>query len=483
MTEARASARGTRSARAAAIVRPALHGTAAIARALAIVLALVLLAPGGTAPSLAQQGPAGSSAGVADAALAALLAEARVALDAGRPDEAFRMLDAQAARYAGAPGFDYLLGLAALDSGRPGIAVLALERVLAADPTDLPARAEIGRAHLLLRELDAARRELETVARGELPPAVRDTVRRYLDTVERLGDGRSARWIVLLEAGAGWDSNVNFGSSFGEWVLSDGQALVPLPSSRPRESAFAALAAGVTYVAPINGWLDGTAGLQVAQRTNPSQHNIDTGSAEASAGLSTAFGAHRYSMSLQYQHLRLDGQAFRDAAGAIAQWQWDSGPRTQLGAYAQAFDLSFPEQAVRDARRLAAGLTLAHGWGGPRAPTLAAALHGGDETVRADLPQLSFGFAGLRTAIGATLAPGWRANAGWSYERRSFDAPEPLFGTVRVDRQHDLRIGLEHDVGRSLTLMPGLSWTRNASTLAPNDFRRTQAFVYARYRF
>jgi hypothetical protein len=312
---------------------------------------------------------------------------------------------------------------------------------------------------------------------------VRDTVRRYLDTVARLGDGRSPRWIALLEAGAGWDSNVNFGSSFGEWVLSDGQALVPLPSSRPRESWFAALAGGITYVAPINGWLDWTAGLQVAQRTNASQHNIDTGSVEASTGLSTASGAHRYSMSLQYQHLRLDGDAFRDAAGAIAQWQWDSGPRTQLGAYAQAFDLRFPEQSVRDARRLGAGLTLAHGWGGPRAPTLAAAAYAGDESVRADLPQLSFGFGGVRTAIGATLAPGWRANAVWSYERRAFDAPEPLFGVVRVDRQHDLRVGIEHDVGRSLTLMPGVAWTRNASTLAPNDFRRTQVFVYARYRF
>ena len=479
MTEPRASARGTPATRDVETLLSMPRAAALAVRAFAVALALTVLAPGAVVPGGAQSPAATSDAAV----LSRLLADARAALDAKRPDDAFRLLDAQAVRFAGAPDFDYLLGLAALDSGRPGIAVLALERVLAADPSNLPARAEIGRAHLQLRELEAARRELEAVARGELPPAVRDTVQRYLDTVARLGDGRTPRWIVLLEAGAGWDSNVNFGSSFGEWVLSDGQALVPLPASRPRESAFAALSAGITYVAPINGWLDWTAGLQIAQRTNASQHNIDTGPAEASAGLSSAFGAHRYSMSLQYQHLRLDGTAFRDAAGAIAQWQWDSGPRTQLGAYAQAFDLTFPDQPVRDARRIAAGLTLAHGWGGPRAPTFAAALHGGDETVHADLPQLSFGFVGLRTALGATLGPGWRANAGWSFERRTFDAIEPLFGVVRVDHQHDLRIGLEHDVGRSLTLMPGLAWTHSASTLAPNDFRRTQAFVYARYRF
>jgi hypothetical protein len=258
---------------------------------------------------------------------------------------------------------------------------------------------------------------------------------------------------------------------------------VPLPASRPRESWFGATSAGITYVAPIGGRLEWTAGLQLAQRTNASQHNIDTLSAEAFAGLSTAFGAHRYSMSVQYQHLRLDGDAFRDAAGAIVQWQWDSGPRTQLGAYAQAFDLSFPDEPIRDARRAGLGATLAHGFGGRWAPTLAATVQGGAERSREDVPQLSFGYAGLRSALGATIAPGWRASVGYSFERRGFDGPEPLFGVVRVDRQHDARIGVEREIGRALTVGPVLAYTRNASTVAPNDFRRTQAFVFARYRF
>lgn len=473
MTEHRANAPGPRAALAAAagfvaLVLPRGFGTLLIAVVLAAFAPAALWAQPGAVPGAIPD---------------AVLAPARQALAAGRAGDAFTMLDALAPTYAGRIEFDYLLGLSALDSGRPNQAVIALERVLATDPAHGPARAEIGRAYLALREFESARRELEAVARGELPPSVRDTVQRYLDTVVRLGDARRPTWLVQLEAGLGWDSNVNFGSSFGEWVLADGQALVPLPASQPRNSPFAALAAGVTYVAPINGWLDWTAGLQLSQRVNSSQHNMDTGSAEASAGLSTALAPHRYSMSVQLQHLRLDGASFRDAAGAIVQWQWDSGPRTQFGAYAQVFELSFPAEPIRDARRLATGLTLAQGFAGPRTPTLAATLHGGTERPEADVPQLAFDFVGLRTAFGASIAPGWRAQAGWSFERRSFDGVEPLFGTTRVDRQHDLRIGLEHDLDRSWTLAPALAWTRNASTVAPNDFRRTQAFVYARYRF
>jgi hypothetical protein len=455
-----------------------------LALALALACLLFGLAPVAAPPAAAQATPtSGAVAQPTDSPLGRLLTEARRRLDARQPEAAYRLLEPQSALYAGSVEFDYLLGLAALDSARPGQAVLALERVLAAEPGNLPARAEIGRAYLQLNELSTARRELETVARSELPPQVRDTVQRYLDTVARLGEGRSPRWIVLLEAGAGWDTNVNFGSSFGEWVLSDGQSLVPLPASQPRASGFAAISAGVTYVAPINGWLDWTAGLQFAQRVNASQHNIDTGSADLSAGLATASGAHRYSMSLQHQHLRLDDAAFRDATGAIVQWQWDSGPRTQIGAYAQVFELSFPDQAVRDAQRRAAGVTAVHGFGGARAPTLAASLHVGRENVHDDVPQLSFGFHGIRSALSAVVAPRLRATVGWSYERREFDAVEPLFGTLRIDRQHDLRAGLEYEVDRRLTIAPAIAWTGNASTAAPSDFRRTQAFVYARYRF
>jgi outer membrane protein len=415
--------------------------------------------------------------------LGRLLSDAQRLLRDGRPQAAYELLAPGAALYAGSTGFDTLLGLAALDSGRPGQAVIAFERVLAADPGNLPVRAEIGRAYLQLNELESARRELESVASRELPPQVRDTIRRYLDTVVRLERGTRPKWLFSFESSIGWDDNVNFGSSVGEWILSDGQALVPLPVSQPRSSAFLAIAAGAQYVVPIDGRTEWTAGFQVSQRINPSQHNMDLGSLELSSGLSRAIGAHRVSMSLQYQHLRLDDDALRNAAGVIGQWQYDVGARSQVGAFLQGFDLRFPDQPVRDARRGSAGVTLAHGFGGPSRPVLAASVQAGDESARDDLPQLSFRFAGIRTAIGAELGDAWRATAGWSFERRAFDGPEPLFGTVRDDRQHDVRLALERDVDRRLSVSPTLLFTRNRSTVAPNEFRRTQAFLYARYRF
>jgi hypothetical protein len=46
-----------------------------------------------------------------------------------------------------------------------------------------------------------------------------------------------------------------------------------------------------------------------------------------------------------------------------------------------------------------------------------------------------------------------------------------------------LRIGAERPVSTDWSVAPAITFTRNRSTLDPNDFRRTQAGVTLRYRF
>ena len=98
-----------------------------------------------------------SSAGAAD------LEKALGLIAGGNAQQAYELLAAEEEANAGDPNFDYLLGLAALDSGQPGRAVFALERVLAVDPTHARARAEIARAYFQLGELETSRQEFEAV--------------------------------------------------------------------------------------------------------------------------------------------------------------------------------------------------------------------------------------------------------------------------------------------------------------------------------
>ncbi len=76
----------------------------------------------------------------------------RARMEAHDPQGAFALLDPLEIARAGESAFDYLLGIAALDSGHVTRAIFALERVLAVQPQNNLARAEIARAYLIAGE-------------------------------------------------------------------------------------------------------------------------------------------------------------------------------------------------------------------------------------------------------------------------------------------------------------------------------------------
>src|SRR2546425_555431 len=77
---------------------------------------------------------------------------ARLLLQEKNPQAAYRLLEPLESQRAGDPEYDYLLGIAALDSGERERAVFALERVLAVNPNHAQARAEIARAYFEMGE-------------------------------------------------------------------------------------------------------------------------------------------------------------------------------------------------------------------------------------------------------------------------------------------------------------------------------------------
>jgi tetratricopeptide (TPR) repeat protein len=428
---------------------------------------------------------AASTPGQIDAplTLAELLPQARRWINGGQAERAWKALDARVDDYAGDPEFDYLLGLAALDTARPGRAVFALERVLIVQPDFLPARAELARAYFALHEHENARREFEAVSEREVPQEVRQVIGRYLDAIRFRERRDEPRFTASAEIEAGYDSNPNFGSASGRWVLADGTAVIPLGISRPRESMAIGAALAADWAVPIGGAWQWTVGGRAATRRYPSAHTLDQDQFDLNSGFAFRHGCHRIDMLLQAQHLELDGASFRDAGGGLAQWQCDLDARTRVGAYAQHFEFDFPNEGSRDARRSGLGLTFARVLDGAARPVVVVGVSGGHERSRRGFDNLSYDYRGLRAVYSRAIGGQWRGFASLAYETREFDAPEPFFGVVRSDHQADLQLGAERALSSQWTVAPTIGWTRNRSNVAPNDFRRTQAGVALRYRF
>src|SRR3546814_19492098 len=106
------------------------------------------------------------------ALLAPITSPAAHAADASQAATgSYEQLAAQAEGRIGDPEFDYQLGMAALDAGRYGEAVIALQRVLAVQPNNAPARAELARASALHRDIDTPRAAFPPVLTDPSPPA------------------------------------------------------------------------------------------------------------------------------------------------------------------------------------------------------------------------------------------------------------------------------------------------------------------------
>ena len=76
-----------------------------------------------------------------------MIERAKAALAAGDAKQAYADLAPLGNQLSGQPEYDYLLGVAALDSGRIDEAIIAFERVLALIPNHAGAQMDIARAY------------------------------------------------------------------------------------------------------------------------------------------------------------------------------------------------------------------------------------------------------------------------------------------------------------------------------------------------
>ncbi|MCP4009416.1 MAG: tetratricopeptide repeat protein, partial [Proteobacteria bacterium] len=162
-----------------------------------------------------------------------IIQSAKTLLKNGKAEEAFNLLDPHLIDYAADPEFNYLLGIAALDAGKPGDAVFAFERVLAVDPGHLNARAELARAHMLLGETEAARRELTRVKEQQPPAAVSIAIDKHFAKLDRFELEKRAQGRKISaygEVSVGHDDNINSGTD-------DSVVKIPLLGNLPFQLA------------------------------------------------------------------------------------------------------------------------------------------------------------------------------------------------------------------------------------------------------
>ena len=426
--------------------------------------------------------------GLAAAACAAdeMLLRAKAMLDARNAQGAYDLLAPLQSERAGDPEYDYLLGVAALDLGRNTEAVFALERVLAVQPSNAPARAQIARAYFNLKETDTAKREFETVKAQGVPPEVQATIDRYLDAIGQIAEaeGFSARFFVELIGG--YDTNVN-GATAGDSIAIPAFGNVAFrldPTSVETPAWFMSAAAGVALRNPLTRSVFLLGGASLYARVNFGESDFDTGYLDGYAGLGYQSGRDTLSAVAQGNAFNvgdpLYNSSYRNAWGGTLQWTHDFSARSQIATYLQYASLTYPDQEPRDANRYIGGVGWAYAFRGVD-PTIYLSAYAGSEIATDDVyDYLGYNLVGLRAGGQKAINERTYAFASASVELRHARGTDPFFLVERQDEQYTAALGLRYLLGRQWWISPQVTYLLNNSNIELNEYNRWQGFVSLR---
>lgn len=405
-----------------------------------------------------------------------LLLSADKLIKSGKAMEAYVLLVPYQSDRAGQPDYDYLLGIAALDSGKPNEAVFALERVLAVNPNHQQARAEIARAYFATGEVAASRQEFETVQKQNPPKEVNLTIQKYLEAIEKAQAGEKTAVTGYLEVAIGEDSNVNSATANGQIAIpafGGGIATLSATGVKMRDS-FTSVGGGFNVRHPLSPEWSVFGGASFNQRINSSKDTFDTSGMDGNLGVNLTKGGDDYSVAWQLQSFSVDNNRNRDSAGLTAQWMRNLDSSSQFSAYFQYADLSYPGQDVRNADRYVLGGAYARALGGQYAPVVYVGGYVGEEREQsANVPYLGHQLYGVRAGGEVKINPLTTLFASASQEARNYGGQDAFFLVGRKDTQTDLKVGVRYIPAKHWTITPQFGYTRNDSNVIINDYDRT----------
>lgn len=408
----------------------------------------------------------------------------RSLLEQGRSAEAYQV-GRQHPGELGKPDFDFYFGVAAIDSGRAGEGVLALERYIVRFPENDRARLELARGYFVLGELPRAREEFEAVQKRNPPPNVQAAIDRFMDSIRAQETRYTTTASGYVELGFGHDSNVN--SGVGDPVIS-----VPTLGTVQLASAgvatgdrFAHLGLGGHFSHPVGPGMAFLFGLSAEGRNHVSnlEQSFDQKSANGHIGLSYLEDRNLFRAVFSASSLYVDNDRFRETTALGGEFHRQVDELNTASLFVQVARLNYPATPVRNADFAGLGIGWRHAFVLRMQPVFQVQALIGKEAneavpVRNDLSRDLYT---ARGAISLTPAPRWGLSAGVTYTKSRFKAADAFFLTERDDDFVGLELGASYRLTRQLSLRADYQYSSNESNIVLYQYHRNVLLFRARY--
>jgi len=418
---------------------------------------------------------AGSAASVEE------LRQAQDLLAKGEAASAYERLAPREADWAGIPLYDYLLGMAALDTGRANEAVFALQRCVANEPGFTGARMELARAHFEAGELKPSRTQFEYLLTQAPPQSTRSIIKRYLSAIDGRGVGEGGIR-PFFEFGAGYDSNAN-GSTSEQSFL----GFTLDQHNVETDSSFFEFAGGLNHVKPLgvsSSWLNG---LRLSHRLNPDADFIDQSIGSLGTMIAWAADRSRFNVGVSGYYGLLDGEdhewgaALDVGAGRRFGDNWDIGLSLRGGPVRYQNELL----EILDTDRYLGAVTFTRLNIGGKAARMGLTLLAGQDSEREDTSAYGNERRGARLSLGWAVAPRVSLYTEAGFLKTNFDDTPGFFGVDREDEEWSALIAADLIgwMGEGWSINPRLRFVQHDSNVSLYEYDRWEASVYLRRSF
>lgn len=418
-----------------------------------------------------------------NAAHAAPADEIKKLMEAGRAADAYA-LGRNHPEALGDPAFDFYFGIAAIDTGRAGEGVLALERYLLNFPDNVSARLQLARGYFALGEDARAREEFNALLRLNPPADVVATIDRYLDAIRLRETRYRTSAAAFVEAGIGYDSNVNSGISSANVTLPGLGPVVIGQLGVKKDDGFGWLAAGGYVSHPVAPGVALFGNGQVDSKRNFHEDVFNETNLNLSGGVSYRQEQSLFRLGANYTYLWIDDHDFRQTYGATGEWLYQIDQQQSVGLIGQYARLDYAGgQSPRDAdywgliatyRRL-----FTHAW----QPILSLGLTLGTEDSKRNRPDLVRDLLGARIGLSFTPEAKWGVSIAYGHLRSDYKGPDVFFGTTREDKYDAIEAAVSYLYTKQLSFRGEARFTKNRSNIDLFDFPRNIALVKVRYEF
>ena len=420
-----------------------------------------------------------------------VLMEAQQLLADGNPKQAYMILVAEQDKLSGRRDFDYLLGIAALDSGKVEEAIIAFERVLAENPRDAGALMDLGRAYFAAGSYDLSEATFLQLRQSNPPAAAAPTIERYLQAIAQKRDSGKRSLYAYGEVSLGYDTNITgVPKDFTAAVVSafNIPGVDPTGNSIKRKAPYLGAAVGVDFIQPFNATWSGILGGEARGRAYRNESDFNSLLGDVRAGVAWNSGSQGVKFTAGYNQFKQDGQApgdpqptnDRKTSTAGVDYRYSLSEQQQLNFGLSGSRVRFPTNNIEDFNAVAVSAGWIGNFTGRGAPILQfSGYYSRDQAVRKladNISDKSKRVGGIRSYYQYSLSDTLALFNGLGYTLRKDQSAFARATEVEFGRDHlaDITLGVSWRFQPKCAVRAQWFGSRNDSNIAIYDYTRNE---------